>query len=72
MAIPNFPDRAMLTLRAHQCRTIAASFHDLSTRERMLKVADDYARMAEEAERREEANQTSFPEKIDTLDGPEL
>ena len=40
-------NRAMLTLRAHQCRTIAASFHDAETRERMLKVADDYVRMAD-------------------------
>jgi hypothetical protein len=33
-------------IRAEECRRLAQTFRDAQTRERMLQVAEDYARMA--------------------------
>jgi hypothetical protein len=41
--------------RAEECRAIADTFENPETRAKMLAVADDYERMAENAERREQA-----------------
>jgi hypothetical protein len=41
--------------RAEECRAIADTFDNPETRAKMLAVADDYERMAENAERREQA-----------------
>jgi hypothetical protein len=40
--------------RAEECRAIAATFVNPETRAKMLLIAEDYERMAENAERREE------------------
>jgi hypothetical protein len=40
--------------RAEECRAIADTFENPETRAKMLAVADDYERMAENAERREQ------------------
>ena len=42
--------------RATECRALAESFHKQDTRERMLKVADDYQRMGTQAAARELAD----------------
>lgn len=41
--------------RAEECRAIADTFENPETRAKMLAVAADYERMAENAEQREEA-----------------
>jgi hypothetical protein len=41
--------------RAEECRAIADTFENPETRAKMLAVAADYERMAENAERREQA-----------------
>jgi hypothetical protein len=41
--------------RAEECRAIADTFDNPETRAKMLAVAADYERMAENAERREQA-----------------
>ena len=40
--------------RADECRAIADTFQNAETRAKMHLVADDYERMAERAERREQ------------------
>jgi hypothetical protein len=39
--------------RAEECRALAESFHHHGTRERMLKVAEEYQRMGDQAAARE-------------------
>jgi hypothetical protein len=42
--------------RAEECRAAAKSFHNDANRERMLRVADDYERMASTAAKKELAD----------------
>jgi hypothetical protein len=52
--IENHDSRAWRA-RAEECRAIADTFENPETRAKMLAVAADYERMAENAERREQA-----------------
>jgi hypothetical protein len=52
--IENHDSRAWRA-RAEECRAIADTFENPETRAKMLAVADDYERMAGNAERREQA-----------------
>ena len=54
MALPQLvPESRKCRRRAFECRTIAGMFRGESTRNRMLRVAADYERMAADAEARE-------------------
>ena len=49
--------------RAAECRAIADTFENPETREKMYRIADDYERMADNADRRQQeaAGETSGP-----------
>ena len=50
MVAPRILDGEQLRARAEECRAIADMFHGAQTRERMLRVAADYERMATTAD----------------------
>ena len=51
MAVPPNLDGNHFRARAEECRAIADMFHSAETRDRMLKVAAGYERMALSADR---------------------
>jgi hypothetical protein len=57
--------------RAAECRAIADTFRNSETREKMYRVAADYERMAENADRREQeaAGEGSGSEEAPRLTG---
>jgi hypothetical protein len=43
------PRSTVYRLRAEECRTVAERFRDAETRRKLLKIADEYDRMATQA-----------------------
>jgi hypothetical protein len=52
--VDEFPIKSeTFRLRAEECRTMAESFNDAQTRNLLLRIAEDYDRMANRGETRE-------------------
>ena len=67
LGTPYFQDSKTLRFRANQCRTLAETLQDRQSRERMLQIAEDYARLAVQVQAQEQMIRTRIRKPPDTL-----